>query len=98
MHRARQRVELGVVLARRFAETRRCRRELVPEPVEIDALATLDQSFHVRPAKAEMPEQRIFEDFIPWPDAGQWCIDQDEARHAAWILRRKGIPDHVADI
>jgi hypothetical protein len=45
-----------------------------------------------------VPEQRVLEDLLPRPDAGDGCIDQDEARHAAWILRRQGIADHVADI
>jgi hypothetical protein len=86
------------VLTRGFAEARRCRRELVPEPIEVDALATFDQPFHVGPAKAEVPEQRVLEDLLPWPDAGQGGVDQNEARHAAWVLRRKRIADHVADI
>ena len=98
MHRARHRVELGIVRARRFAEARRGRGKLVPEAIEIDALAACHQPLHVRPAEAEVPEQRVLEDLLPRPDAWHRRIDQDEARDSLGILRGKGIADHVADI
>jgi hypothetical protein len=45
-----------------------------------------------------VPEQGIFEDFFPRPDAGHRRIDQNKARDALGILRGKSIADHVADI
>jgi hypothetical protein len=47
VHRARERVELGVVLARRVVDRLRIGRELVPEPVEVDALAARDQPLDI---------------------------------------------------
>ena len=82
MHGAGQGVELGVVLARGLRECGRGRRKLVPEAVEIDALAPRDQPLHVRSAEAEVPEQRVLQDFLPRTDAGQRRVDQDEARDA----------------
>jgi hypothetical protein len=45
-----------------------------------------------------VPEQRVFEDLLPRPDAGQRCVDENEPRDAVGILRGKSIADHVADI
>src|SRR3954467_13092062 len=70
MHRARAGIEFGVVFACRFREMLRGRRELIPEPVEVDALATFDQPLHVGTAEAKMPEQRTLQNFIPWTDTG----------------------------
>ena len=43
VHRARRRVELSVVFARRFLEFLGIGRKFVPEPIEIDSLAALHQ-------------------------------------------------------
>src|SRR5262245_39711936 len=98
MHRARQRVEFGVVLAGGFAEAAGRGRKFVPEAIEVDALATGDQPLHVRAAKAEVPKQGILEDFFPWPDAWERRVDQDEARNALRKLRGESVPHHIADI
>src|SRR5262249_17801810 len=71
-------IELRVVPARRLAEAARPGRELVPEAVEIDALAAGDEALHVGAAEAEMPEQRVLEYLLPWADAGQWRVDDDK--------------------
>src|SRR5215470_2181212 len=70
VHGARQRVELRIVIACGFTEPARVRGELVPEAIEIDALAPRDQPLHVRTAKAEMPQQWIPQDLLPGADPG----------------------------
>jgi hypothetical protein len=45
-----------------------------------------------------MPEQRVFQDLVPRPDAGDGGIDQHEACDACGIERGEGIADHVADV
>jgi hypothetical protein len=45
-----------------------------------------------------MPEQRVLEDLLPRPDAGQGGVDNDELAERAGILSGEGIADHVADI
>ena len=45
-----------------------------------------------------MPQQRVLEDLLPRPDAGQRRIDQHEARDPLRMLRREGVADHVADV
>src|SRR5438128_2475141 len=81
------RVELRIVPAGSFVELLRIGRELVPEAVQVDALATGHQALHVRPAEAEVPEQGVLEDLLPRPDAGDGCIDQHEAPDAVAVLR-----------
>jgi hypothetical protein len=94
MHRAWHRVELGVVNASGLAEPAGRGRELVPDPIEIDALAPRHEPLHIRTAKAEVPEQRIFQDFFPWPNAGQRRIDENKSRGPLGILRGKSVADH----
>ena len=72
--------------------------ELVPEAVEINALATSHQALHVGPAEAEMPEQRILQNVVPWPDARHWRIHHHEARGATLVCCGEGEGHHVADV
>jgi hypothetical protein len=72
--------------------------ELVPKAVEINALATRHQALHVGPAEAEMPEQRILQNFVPWPYAGHWRIHHHEARGAILVCYGEGEGHHVADV
>src|SRR6202030_1285649 len=76
----------------------RIRGELVPEPVQVDALASLHEALHVGTAEAEMPDEWTLHDFIPRSDARNRCVEQDEFRDA--IRMRRGIreADHVADV
>ena len=93
MHRAGQRVELRVVPPRRFAEAIGRGRELVPEAVEVDALAAGDEPLHVGPAEAEVPEQRVLQDLFPRPDAGHRRVDQHQPPHPLGIAApRTGTP------
>src|SRR5262245_40042515 len=98
MHCAWHRVEFRVVGAGRFAESSRVRSKLIPEAVEIDALPARHQPLHVWSAEAKVPEQRVFEDLLPWPNAGQRSINENEPRDPIRILRSKRVADHVADI
>jgi hypothetical protein len=50
------------------------------------------------PAEAEVPEQRVLEDFFPGTDAGHRRVDQHEAGYALGLLRGQGEADHVADV
>ena len=86
------------MVARRFIDSLWIRRQLVPEAVEIDALAPSDQPLHVGSAEVEMPEQRAADDVVPITDAGQRRIDHDPAGNAVAILRREGVAHHVADV
>ena len=38
------------------------------------------------------------DDLVPWSDARQGRIDEDEPVHAVRIFGGKGIADHVADV
>src|SRR3546814_7729181 len=69
-HRAGHRIELRIMRARRFGETRRRGGEFIPEPIEVDSLPASDQSLHVRPAEAEMPEQRALQYLFPRTQIG----------------------------
>ena len=98
MHRAGPGIERGIMVARRLVDLLRIGGELVVEAVEIDALAPLDQPFHVGPAEIEMPEQRIEQNLVPVADARQRRIDHHPFGDARGILRRQRIAHHVADI
>ena len=86
------------MLSRSFVEMLRISRELIPEAVEIDALATGDEPLHVRPAKAEVPQQRVLENLFPWPDSGHGRINQDEAPDTIRMLHGEGEANHVPDV
>src|SRR5262245_15589372 len=45
-----------------------------------------------------MPKQRVLEDVLPGADAGYRRVDERESSHARWILCRKRVADHVADV
>ena len=64
-HRARPRIELrrnGPAFPRRSCGVAG---ELVPEAVEIDALASRDEPLGIRTAEGEMPEQGMAHEVIP---------------------------------
>src|SRR5882724_1160461 len=66
MHRTGLRVHFGVVGARGLRELLRIRRELVPEPIEIDPLATRHQPLGVGAPERKMPERVAADDIVPW--------------------------------
>src|SRR5262245_30046215 len=86
MHRAGLRIELRVVAARPFAELPWVRRELVPEPIEVDPLASRDEALHVGTAEAKVPQERILEHLLPWPDAGDGRVHDHEGPDALGVL------------
>ena len=98
VHRARQRVQLGVMLTRGLGEAAGRRGKLVPEAVEVDALAARDEALHVGPAEPEVPQQRVLQDLLPRADPRHRSVDQNEARHPLRVLHGEGVADHVADI
>ncbi len=83
---------------RRLVDRLRICRELIPEAVEVDALAPGHEPLLVRAVKIEMPGLRVAELRRPIADARQGRIDDDPARDAGGILRRQRIADHVADV
>ncbi|MCY1170511.1 hypothetical protein D9M73_105860 [compost metagenome] len=83
---------------RGFGKTCRLGGKVVPEAVEINPLAACDEPLHVRATEAEMPQQRVLEDFLPRANAGHRRIHEHELRHTVGMPRGKRITDHVADI
>src|SRR5690349_2539282 len=83
VHRAGLRIEPGVVFAGLLAEPARVGRELVPEPIEVDSLPSGHEPFSVRTLEGEMPEGTAANDLIPWPDARQRRIQENEAGDSA---------------
>src|SRR5271170_827209 len=53
--------------------------EVVPDAVEIDALAALHEAFFIDAPKGEVPEAVVFDDVVPWCDAGEGSVHDDEA-------------------
>src|SRR4030095_10709748 len=97
-HRAGQRIQLSVVHACRLTEPAGVCRELVPEAIKVDTLATCDQPLHVRTAEAEVPQHRVLENLFPWADSRNRRVDKHETLHTFRMKRSKGKPDHVADV
>src|SRR5580765_5067560 len=98
MHRAGSRVDPGVMATGRFVDLRRVARELVPETVEVDALAAGDQTLGVRAAEVEVPQRGQAHNLIPRRDAGHRRIYHNQAACLVRIARRVGIRDHRADV
>src|SRR6266446_10865744 len=98
MHRARPRIQFGIMLARRFVEHLGIVGKLVPETVEINAFPALYQTLGIRTPKREMPERVAARDFFPRPDAGQRRVYDDEFCDEAGIFRGERIADHIADV
>jgi hypothetical protein len=84
--------------ARRLVDRLRIGRKLVPEAVEIDALAPLHQTLDIRSAEIEMPQRRASDDLIPRPDARKRSIHGDPSADAIRVLGSEGVADHVADV
>ncbi len=97
-HAALRGVESGVVLTRGLGKMRGVGGELVPEAVEVDALAARDEALHVGAAEPEMPEQRVFQDLVPGPDTRHRRVHQHQLRHPVRISRGQRVGDHVADV
>src|SRR5258706_9732613 len=98
MHRPRPRVDRGVVRARRFVDPRRICRKLVPEAIEVDALASLDQSLGVRSSEIEVPGAFAVRNRVPRLDAREWGIHQHQTFNLVGVLRGVGVRNHVTDV
>jgi hypothetical protein len=98
VHRAGACIEPRIVAARCLFDRFGIGGKFVPKPVEINALAALDQPLHVRPTEVEVPQQRAAGDFVPGTNSRQRRVNHDPERNARGKLRRKRIADHIADI
>ena len=72
--------------------------ELVPEAVEIDALASRDEPLGIRAAEGEMPEQGMAHEVVPGGDAGNRRIHHHQFSVCVGIAGGIGIGDHGAEI
>src|SRR4029077_21248102 len=98
VHRARLGIKLRIVRAGRVIEFFRIGRKLVPEAIEVDALASLYEALGIRAPEREMPERMAPNDILPRPDAGRRGIDQDKFRDAVGVKSRKRVANHVTDV
>jgi hypothetical protein len=84
--------------ARRFIDRLRIGREFVPEAVEVNALAALDQALDIGPAEVEVPQRRAPHVFIPRTDAWKRSIHGDPSVDAIRVLGSEGVAGPVADV
>src|SRR4029453_4398807 len=68
---ARPRVQRGVMASRVLIDPRRLCRELVVETIEQNAFPTGHQTLDIRPAKVEMPDQRVDQLLLQGPHSCQ---------------------------
>src|SRR5438445_9994261 len=73
-------------------------REIVPDSVEIDALATCDKPLCVGTVEVEMPDARIQENRVPRLDAGNGRVHHHQTVNLVRVGRSVGVSDHVADV
>src|SRR5579871_527713 len=73
-------------------------REVVPEIVEVDTLATLNQGFGGRAIEAEVPYGGVVVNRLPTLYAGKESIHQDELRHLGRKLCSVGVSNHETDV
>ena len=72
--------------------------EVVPDAVEVDALATLDETLFVGAPVGEVPEAVVFDDFVPGWDAGDRGVHDDESLDFIGVECGVGVGDHDADV
>src|SRR5258706_13739434 len=72
--------------------------EVIPEIVEVGALATLHQRFRRRSVKTEMPYAGVVVDALPTSHARKESIHQHKLRNLRRKLRGVGIGDHQANV
>ncbi len=72
--------------------------ELVPEAIQINALAPGDEPLGIRAAEGEMPEERIADEVVPGWYAWNWSIHHDQLFGLVGIAGRISIGNHIADI
>src|ERR1700682_1998353 len=81
-----------------FVRFRRITCEIVPDSVEIDAFPSCYKPLGIGPVEVEMPDARIQENGVPWLDAGNRCIHDDQTINLVLVHRGIGVSDHVADV
>ena len=72
--------------------------EIVPEMLEIDALATVYERERRLAVEMEMPKIPYQSYVAPVPYAWQERVHQNNSIYFAWILRRIGVGNHQANI
>ncbi len=72
--------------------------EIVPEMLEVDALATVHQGKRRLAIKMEVPKVPHQPDVAPVPDARQEGVHQSNPIHLAGILRRISVRNHQSDV
>ena len=77
---------------------RRVRREVVPEMLEVDALASLHKRFGRWSIEAEMPDAGIVVNCFPSLDARKEGIHEDKFASLRRELRRICVGNHQSDI
>src|SRR5215510_14446660 len=98
MHSAGACVESRIVAPRRLLDSLGIGRQLIPETIQVDAFAALDQPLNVRSAEIEVPQSRAADDFVPGADSRQWRVDHDPACYTRRTLCSKRVTNHVADV
>ncbi len=89
------RIELAVALGDRLLGVGG---EIVPEVLEVDALAAVDQLERRLAVEVEVPEVAQQPDVRPVADAGQERVHQHDAVDLGGILRGVGVGDHQPDV
>src|ERR1700731_4770010 len=99
MHTARPCVGRCIGFAIRFRNRMSLvRREVVPEIVEVGALATLNQGFGGRTIEAEVPYGGAVVNRLPTLYARKESIHQDELRYLARKPCNVGVGNHENDV
>ena len=84
--------------ARLFVDALWICRKLVPEPVQVDALPTGDQTLLVGSAEIEVPDLGRAFDGLPVADARQRSVDYSPTCDARGILRGERVAHHVPNV
>lgn len=88
----------GVELSRGFVGLGGAGAEVVPDAVEVDALAALYEAVFVGTPEGEVPEPVVFDDVVPGRDAGEGRVHDDEAVDLVGVEGGIGVGDHDADV
>ncbi len=88
----------GVELSRRFVGLCGTGAEVIPDAVEIDALAALHETLFLRTPEGEVPELVVFYDVVPGGDARQRSVHDDQTLDLIGVERGVGVSDHDADV
>src|SRR5580700_4388093 len=99
MHTSRPRIGSHIGFSIRFRNRMSLvGRKVVPEIVEVGALATLNQGFGGRTIEAEVPYGGIVVNRLPTLYAGKESVHQDELHHLDRKLCSIGVGNHETDV